>query len=162
MNIAENMQVCAGFGPVDMMTAANSGDWVSMKNHSHLTVILFKGVGTAGEDPILKLQQATAVAGTAAKDLLFTTIYTKAGTLTSIGTFTKVIQAAATSFVDATHAEVAAIYLIEVNAEDLDVAGGFDCVQASVADVGIAAQLGACLYILSEPRYAPPLSAIVD
>jgi len=164
MKFVEEHQICAGFNPVDMNTGANNGDWVSMKLYNHLTCILFKGIGTAGEDPIFKMQQATAVAGTAAKDLLFTTIYFKAGTLTSIGEFTKVVQAAATSYVNAVHAEVAAIYVVEFNAEDLDTEGGFDCVQASVADIGAGAnpQLGACLYILSEPRHTPPPSAIVD
>jgi hypothetical protein len=164
MRLAEVCQIAAGFGPVDMNTAANNGDWVSMKNYQHLTVLFFKGVGTAGDDPILKLQQAKDVAGDSVKDLLFTEIFVKAGTLTSIGEFTKVTQAAATQYTNATHAEVAAIYAVEIDAEMLDSDGGFDCVQASVADVsgGANPQLGALLYILSEPRHTPPPSAIVD
>ena len=91
-------------------------------------------------------------------------IYTKQGTLTAVGTFTHNTQAAANTYTDATSAELAAIWVIELDGADLDATGGFDCVQASVADVGGNAQLGCLLYILTEPRYAQEVtpSAIVD
>lgn len=162
----ENHQLVAGIIPVDLATAANNGDWVSLKLYGHVTCVLYTAAGTAGDDPIFKMQQATAVAGTSAKDLLFDTIYTKAvvGTAqTSIGQFTKVTQAAATSYTDATHAEIQKIYVVEFDAEDLDTENGFDCIQMSVADVGAGgAQIGCGFYILSDPRYTPPPSAIVD
>lgn len=162
-NFVENNQLVAGIIPIDLATGANNGDWVSLKNYRHVTCVLYKAAGTAGDDPIFKIQQATAVAGTAAKDLLFDTVYVKSGTLTSVGTFTKVTQTAATSYTDATHAEVQAIYVVEFDAEDLDAENGFDCIQMSVADVGAGgAQIGCGFYILSNPRYTPPQSAIVD
>ena len=54
--------------------------------------------------------------------------------------------------------------MIDVLAEDLDIDNGFDCLRASLADVGVVAQLGAMPYLLHEPRYAsdPLPSAIVD
>jgi hypothetical protein len=160
---AEEAQLAAGFVPVNLATAANDGDWVSLKNYRHLAVIVFKGAGTAGEDPTITMEQATAVAGTSAKALLFTTLYVKQGAdLFAIGTFTKVIQAAAATYTNGTLAEEQAILVIEFNAEDLDVEGGFDCVRARIADVGTSSQIGGILYLLSGPRYAPPLSAIVD
>ena len=160
----ENNQLVAGIIPVDFNTGANNGDWVSLKNYRHVACVLYMAAGTAGDDPIFKMQQATAVAGTGVKDLLFDTVYTKAGTQTSTGTFTKVTQAAATSYTDATHAEIQKIYIVEFDAEDLDAENGFDCIQMSVADVsgGANPQIGCGFYILSNPRYAPPLSAIVD
>jgi hypothetical protein len=43
---------------------------------------------------------------------------------------------------------------VEVNASDLDVANGFDCFRASVADPGAAGtQYAGMLYILDKPRY---------
>jgi hypothetical protein len=164
MRLIEQMQIVAGFGPVDMQTAANDGDWVSLKNYNHVAVVLFKAAGTAGDDPTLTLEQATGVAGTGAKALTFTTIHTKQGTLTSVGTFTKVTQAAAATYTDATSAEVAAIWVVEFDAQDLDVEGGFDCIRARVADVGGNAQLGCLFYLLSEPRYSQAIlpSAIID
>lgn len=161
--LADELQIAAGFVPVNMASGANDGDWVSMKFYRHLTVVLFKGAGTAGEDPTITMEQATAVAGTSAKALTFTTIYKKQGAdLFTIGQFTKVTQAAAATYTDGTLAEEQAIVLIEFNAEDLDVEGGFDCVRARVADVGNSSQIGGLLYILSGPRYTPPQSAIVD
>lgn len=159
----ENNQLVAGIIPVDLAGGANAGDWVSLKQYGHVTCVLYKAAGVAGDDPIFKIQQATAVAGTSAKDLLFDTVYTKTGTLTSVGQFTKVTQTAATSYTDATDAEKQAVYVVEFDAEDLDVENGFDCIQMSVADVGSGgAQLGCGFYILSNPRYTPPPSAIAD
>jgi len=159
----EQAQLVAGFVPVNLATAANSGDYVSLKNYRHVAIVFFKGEGTAGDDPTLTVQQASAVAGTGAKALNFTTVYTKQGAdLAAVGGFTKVTQTAGNTYTDATSAEVQAIWVVEFNAEDLDSEGGFDCVTASVADVGTNAQIGALLYILSEPRFTPPPSAIVN
>jgi len=49
--------------------------------------------------------------------------------------------------------------VIGFDADDLDVSSGFTHVQASVADVGSNAQVGACLYLATEPRYA---AAVAD
>lgn len=160
--LVERTQICAAFGPVDLSAAANSGDWVSLKDFDSCAIIFFKGAGTAGDDPTLTLLQATDVAGTSSKALDFTRIDVKQGTLTALGAFTTVTQAAANTYVDLTSAESAGIYVIEIRADELDVANGFDCVQFSVADVGTNAQLGAALYLLRGSRYNPPLSAIVD
>jgi hypothetical protein len=52
-----------------------------------------------------------------------------------------------------------------IDAADLDVTGGYDCVGVTAADTGAArAQLGCMLYILTGPRHASSTlpSAIVD
>jgi len=161
---AEQFNIASAFVPVDMQTV-QSGDWVSLKGYGKVVCLLFKAAGTAGDDPVITLSQATAVAGTGTKNLTFRHLHSKAGTLTSVGTWTAVDKGSATAtYTDATHAEVQAIYAIEINAEDLDVSGGFDCVQMSVADTGGNAQLGCGLYLLCDPRYpqATVQSAIVD
>lgn len=165
MRLAETLGIVPAIVPVDLAAAAADGDWVSLKNYGHVAIVVFKGAGTAGEDPDISVQQATAVAGTGAKDLTFTDIYVKQGTLTAEGEFTLVEQAASATFsADATSAEEQAVYVIEFDAEDLDVSNGFDCIRVRVADVGVGAQLGCALYLLSEPRYGgePLPSAIVD
>ena len=163
---AETHQVVSGVVPVDLSTAANDGDWVSLKGYGKLIVIMFKAVGTAGDDPTVAFQQATAVAGTGAKDLTkITEVWKKQGTvLTATGTYTKATQTAAASYVDLTSAELAAIYIFEIDAEELDADNDFDCVRARIADVGTNAQLGSILYILADPRYpeATVDSAIAD
>lgn len=164
MRLIEQLQICSGFVPVDLQTAANTGDYVSLKNYKHLTVVFFKAAGTAGDDPTLALTQATDVAGTGVKALTFTELFVKQGTLTAIGEFTKVTQSAAGSYTEATSAESQAIWVVEIDAEDLDIANGFTCVKAAVADVGTNAQLGCLLYFLSEPKYNQEIlpSAIID
>ena len=42
--------------------------------------------------------------------------------------------------------------LLDVKADDLDVAGGFDCLQLIVADTGSNAQLGSAIYLLYGPK----------
>jgi hypothetical protein len=163
-NFCEVNNIVGGFVPVDMQTAANTGDYVSLKNYNRCVIVLFKAAGTNGDDPTITLTQATDVAGTSVKNLsTITKIYTKQGTLTGVGTWTVVTQAAAATYTDTDSAENQAIWAIEVKAEDLDVSNGFDCLKAAVADVGGNAQLGCMFYIMCEPRYAGPLpSAIID
>lgn len=143
----------AGFVPVDMSAGANAGDWVSMENYRRLEIILFKGAGTAGDDPTITVQQATASDGTGAKALNFTVVYEKVGTLNAVTAWTRQTQSAGNTYQNTASAESQAIIVVEIDAAMLDADNGFTFVQASVADVGTNAQVGAILYRLSEPRY---------
>src|SRR3990167_868645 len=142
-DIVHNMDIVSGILPLDLQTA-RAGDYVSLKNYSACAIVFFKGAGTAGDDPILDLDQAKDVAGTSVKAAsIIDLIYKKQGTLTAVGTFTKVTQTAADTFAaDATSAEEEAIYVIIVDPAKLDVDNGFDCIRANIADVGGNAQLG--------------------
>jgi hypothetical protein len=152
----EGNQIISAFDPVDMSAAANNGDWISLKNYGRVVVVLFKKAGTAGDDPVFTLKQATDTAGTGAKALNFTTVYSKVGDLTAAGqnSFTKVTQAAANTYTDATSAENPAILVVEILAQDLDADGGFNAVQLSVPDVGANAQIGCGFYLLLDPTFA--------
>lgn len=160
----EKCQIVGGGVPVALNTAGLTGDIVSMKNYGRCAIVFFAAAGTAGDDPTLTVQQCKSVAGSSAKALDFTRIDVKQGTLASIGQFSKVSQAAANTYTEATSAEAQKIWVIDVKAEDLDVDNGYDCIQASIGDVGTNAQLGCLLYILHEPRYSvdPLPSAIAD
>ncbi|MFC5353549.1 hypothetical protein [Azospirillum himalayense] len=159
----EKTQVVSGFVPVSM-TSAQTGDYVSLKDYGRCAIVFFAAAGTAGDDPTITLTQAQDVSGTGVKALNFTRIDVKQGTLTSVGTFTTVTQAAGNTYTDATSAEVQKIWVIDVMAEDLDIANGFDCLKAAISDVGTNAQIGCMLYFMHEPRYASGTlpSAIVD
>lgn len=163
LHILEKLQIVGGFVPVDMSAAANTGDYVSLKNFGRCAIVFFKAAGTAGDDPTLTLTQAQDVSGTNVKNLTFTRIDAKQGTLTGIGQFTKITNADH-DYTEATSAEAQALWVIDIAAEDLDFAGGFDCLKAAVADVGSNAQLGSLLYLLHEPRFItdPLPSAIAD
>lgn len=149
----EEHQIQMAIVPVDLQTAANNGDWFNLKHFQKVVILLIKAIGTAGQDPIFRLQQATSAAGAGAKDLLFTTIWSKVGTQTAIAQFTKTTQAAATSYVDAVSAEAESLIAVEVQAEELDADGGFTHVRLDIADVGGNAQLGAAIYIGCYPRF---------
>lgn len=164
----EKCNIAQGFLPVNMQTGANAGDWVSLKNYRKCAIVFFKAVGTAGDDPTITVEQATDVSNSQsdAKALNFTRVDKKqaASNLLAVGTFTKVTQASGNTFTHADLAEQAAIIVIDIDEQMLDVDNGFDCIRASVADIGTNAQLGAMLYILHEPKFVtdPLPSAIAD
>lgn len=166
MYLTEEFQIAEGFLPVDLAVAGASSDWVSLKLYDHCTFVFFGAVGAAGEPPTLTLQQAQDVAGTGAKALNFTRINVKqaAVNLQGTGQFTKVTQAAANTYTSAANGDKAKLWILEIEAQDLDKINGFDCVRVTIADVGATAQLAAALFLLSGSRYAQqfPPSAIVD
>ena len=165
----ETMMIVPAIRPVDLQDGANNGDFVSLKNYAHCAVVFHSAVGTGGDDPTINLNQATDVSGTSSKSLsVIDTIYVKqaATSLASTGQSSKVTQSAAATYTEATSAEQEALWVVEFDADELDVDNGFDCVQLTVADIGSNAQLGAAYYILTQPRFpaAPEnmLSAIGD
>jgi len=145
----------AAWQPLDLQTA-REGDWVSLKNAGGVDILVFKGAGTDGDDPTFTFEQATVVAGTDAKNLAVIDQYWQkeaATDLTGTGTWTRVTQtAAATVAPGDPSAQDVAMYLFTIDADQLDVDGGFDCVRISCSDVGGNAQLGCAIYILRELR----------
>lgn len=163
-NLADELQIAVGFVPSDLAAAAQSGDWISMKSFRHCAVLVVKAAGSVSEPATLTLEQASDVSGSGAKALNFTRADVKRGAdLQTQGQFTRLTQTAANTLaMDGTAGNTQVMALVEVNDEDLDVEGGFDCVRAKFADVGTTAQLGTIIYILSGPRYTPPPSALTD
>jgi hypothetical protein len=151
MKLVENFCIEAGAVPLDTTGAAVTGDYVSMKDYRHLTIIIQQGAW-AGGTPAVTLKQATAVAGTGEKALSFSKRWTKVA-LTGT-TFT---ETAVTSDTFNLPATANTMNVLEIDAEDLDVANGFDCVRLGIATPGANADLISATYILSEPRYAQAL-----
>lgn len=163
MRLVEEMQVVGNVVPVDVAAAAMGGDWVSLKNYRHVSIVLSKAAGGAAENATVTIQQASDVAGTGVKALNFTTFYRKEGAdLTTVGTFTKVTQASGNTFT--ADGDSQGLYVLDFEADDLDADGGFDCVRLSIADVGVTAQLACAVYLLTKPRFIQESipSAIVD
>jgi hypothetical protein len=160
----ESHDIVVGQVPI-ALGSARTGDTVSMKNWGRCTVVFVGDIGTANEDVTLGLQQCSSVAPSNAKNLTFTRVDTKQGTLSSVGTWTKVTQAAGATYTNTDAGGQQKLWVVEVLVEDLDVDNGFDCLYATTTDAGTAATgLGCLLYILSEPRYGKEggVSAIVD
>ncbi|MBX3579905.1 MAG: hypothetical protein KF723_22105 [Rhizobiaceae bacterium] len=148
----EKVQPAPGFVPVNMATGANTGKRFDMKNHGRCAVIFFKGAGNSAEDPTITLLQHNAADGGTSKALNFTRVDRKQGTLTSVAEFTTTNPDAGNTYTNSTLSE-AAIVVIDIKAEDLDIDGGFQWISANVADVGTNAQVGCVLYCPHEPRY---------
>lgn len=167
----EKNNIVEGFPPRDLSAAANNGDYVSLKHYGRVVVVFASGVGTNGDDPTVVFQQAQDVAGTGAKDLDPNPrkAYKKQAATNLAGTGAWSSASGDLSGNDLTNtdaAEQALIWAVEIAADELDVDNGFDCIRATVADVGNNAQPGYLFYLMLDARHtATPtamLSAIVD
>jgi len=169
--LLESINIVVGTPPADFNSDQN-GDYVSLKGYDGCLVVVTKAAGTAGDDFVLKLTQATAVAGTSDKALNINHVYAKVGTQTGVSTFTKYSGTAASS-VDTVSAfgtdlaadSVEALFVIDVRANDLDVDNGFDCIRYvhEGDDVGNSTY-ATVHYILYGARYPQPspIAAITD
>lgn len=162
MRFLDTHQVVPVIMPVNLATAANSGDWISLAKFRRVAFIVVAAIGAAAEDIVVTVRQATTAAGGGAKDLLgIDRVWTKQGAdLAAIGAFTKVSQTAAATYTSDTGGETANLYVVEIDAEQLDVTNGFDFVTLNIADTGTTAKLGCVIAILSEPRGSANVSAI--
>lgn len=142
----------AGFTPVNTQTGANTGKRVCLRNCDGVTVVVYKGAGTANDDPVITLNEHTAAtSGTSQVLATMTKYYMKQETtLDGDETWTEVTQAAGSTITfNATSAESEAIYVIDVNSSELS--AGFDYISVDMADTGAAgSQLGCILYILHD------------
>jgi hypothetical protein len=135
-------------GAVDLQSA-QTGIRVNMEGVQGVTIVIVKGIGTAGDDPTYTLQEHTAyTGGTSANLVEIDHWYIKSDTTAFDGaeTWTKTTQTAAATATDATWAETDTLIVIEVAASALS--DGYTHLSVNVGDVGSNAQLGAILYIL--------------
>jgi hypothetical protein len=145
------IDVSAGVAPLDLQTA-RTGNRVSLRNADGCLILVFKGAGTAGDDPTLTLKQHTASSsGTSANLAVIDHYYLKSETtLDGDEQWTKVTQTAAATIADpggaGTSAEEQQIIAIPVQAPQLS--DGYSYISLDVADTGTNAQLGAVLYLL--------------
>ena len=153
LHLLDKVDIVSGIVPINI-GSARSSDVISMKNHGRCAIVLHKAAGSASEDPTITVLQASSVAPSNAKAVNFTDVYTKQGTLSSVGTWTKTTQAAGNTYTNATASENEAVWVIDIPADALDVDNGFDCLQVTIADAGSVNQLASLTFILHEPRYA--------
>ena len=160
----EDVQIVSGILPVDLSGTDNDGDWINLHKYGSVMIVFFKSTGTSGQDPVLTLEQAKDINGLDSKGLNFGIVHTKVGTLTSVGTYTKVEQTPASTFTGAGSAELQALFVVIVDTPELDINGGYKTLRATIADVGANAQLGCVLYLVNQPRESKDIldSCIVD
>ena len=164
--LVESVNIVPAFAAVVADTDTNqTGDYVCLKNYGKLGVLYAKAAGSNTDIPTLTVYQATTTAGVGAKvATVVHTIYLKqtATTLTATPLFTETAQTLASTVVgDATADTDTMLEYFEINAEDLDVDNGFDCVRVDVANAASAGAQYACLlYLLLDPKY--PGAVAVD
>lgn len=144
--IAERVQFEAGVAPIDITGAGADGDWVSMAHGRRLGILILTGTWAGGTSAVT-LQQATSNAGAGAKALTPTEYFIKTGN----GAASPWVR---TAIVAGTFNLSAAqkVILIEVDATELDVNGGFTHVRARVATPGANADLVAIAYVWIDLR----------
>jgi hypothetical protein len=153
----EDVAVVNVVPPIDANDAALTGDWVSMKNAGHATIIINCGAGW-GSAGAVTLTQATAVAGTGTKALAFSYMWTNVADITAS---TLVKTAVTSNTFNLSTSAAGSIYIIEVEADTLDADNDFDVLGFSLADPG-AAGLVSVTTILSSTRFLNLPDALVD
>lgn len=160
--ISEVSDLVIGAVPVDLQAAALNGLFFNLKNCDGLNAILVAAIGTAGDDPVISLEQAKDASGTDAKSLNIYKVDYKVGA-TGFNSTTDLWQNVSTidrdnpvvsydsAAVDG--AENALVLSTYIRQTDLDIANDFTHVRLNCADVGANAQLGAILYIPSGRAY---------
>lgn len=144
--LMEKANIKSVAGPVDLNTAAVTGERVSMKNCNRIAFVVNMGDSTSATAVTFTLKQHTAASSGSSKVLAVTNPYfVKAGAATK---FTKVEPTSATSAYDltSTFADEPGMVVLEVLAEDLDVNNGYAWVSLDIADSG-AAKIGSVLAI---------------
>ena len=167
MNINARLdeQVTPVVAAAGLLLTSTLGDttYVSMKGHSRATIIITIADGTTVTGSTITLKQATAVAGTSEKALAFTrmlanTDYAASKALTETTVTSNTFTTQTTNSKDS-------CYVIDVKAEDLDVANGFDCFRVDGTGHAATASRGCVvLYLLYGKRYSgtTPVEAAAD
>lgn len=133
-----------------LTTTVGDTTYVSMKNYARVSIVIDVTNATAVTGGTVTLKQATSVAGTNEKPLAFTRMLAN----TDVGAGQALTETAVTSntFTTDTTNSKRLRYVIDVPAEDLDIANGFDCLRADVT--GMASATGQVSYTLYGARYA--------
>lgn len=143
---------------VALTGAGGDAAYVSLKNFRRVTIVIDILNGTTVTGTVVTLKQATAVAGTGEKALAFSRMLAN----TDVAAAQTMVETAVTSDTFTTNTTNAKRlrYIIDVEASQLDVANGFDCLRVD-ADSGVNST-GLVSYILLDGRYSPALSPMAD
>lgn len=158
-------QVTPVVGAIGLLLTSTLGDtdYVSLKSHSRVQIIIAIADGTTVTGSTITLKQATDVAGTSEKALAFTRMLAN----TDLSASKNLTETAVTSntFTTQTTNSKDSLYIIDVKAEDLDLANGFDCIRVDGTGHAATSSRGAIvLYNLYGKRYsgATPENAVAD
>ncbi len=158
-------QVTPVLAAAGLLLTSTLGDttYVSLKGHRGCMILISIADGTTVTGSTITLKQATAVAGTSEKALAFTrmlanTDYAASKALTETAVTSNTFTTQTTNSKDS-------FYVIDVQASDLDVANGFDCIRVDGTGHAATSSRGcAVIYLLYGKRYSnsTPVQAIAD
>lgn len=151
MRLDEQAYLVQATSAVALTSTAGDGAYVSMKNYARCCIILDVTNATTVTGGTITLKQATAVAGTGEKALAFTRMLAQTDVATNGQGMTETTVSSNTFTTDATNSKRLR-YVMDVRAEDLDMANGFDCVRLD--STGMANAVGSVVYILYGARYS--------
>lgn len=148
-------QVTPVVAAVGLLLTSTLGDttYVSMKNYRKCQIIIVIADGTTVTGSTITLKQATAVAGTGEKALAFTRMLSNVDYAAS----KTMVETAVTSntFTTQTTNSKDSVYIIDVDADSLDTANGFDCIRVDGTGHAATASRGCVvLYNLYGARYS--------
>jgi hypothetical protein len=144
--------IVAGIAPVNLATAATTGNRVSLRNAGGVSIVAFVGAAASGTEALeFDVQQHTAASGGTTADLnVVDHYYTKLeATLDGDETWTKTTQSAASEVpIIAGDRDKQGILVIEIDAAMLS--DGYTHVSLTCTDPGTVERLGGVLYILRD------------
>ena len=127
VNARLDEQVQTVVAAAGLLLTSTLGDttYVSMKNFARARITIVIADGTTVTGSTITLKQATAIAGTSEKALAFTRMLAN----TDYAASKTMVETAVTSntFTTQTTNSKDSVYIIDVDASDLDIANGFDC-----------------------------------
>lgn len=162
VNARLDEQVTTVVAAAGLLLTSTLGDttYVSMKNYARCQIIITIADGTTVTGSTITLKQATAIAGTSEKALAFTRMLAN----TDYAASKTMVETAVTSntFTTQTTNSKDSVYIIDVDASDLDVANGFDCLRVDGTGHAATASRGCTVvYNLYGAKYSGA-SAIAD
>ena len=153
--LVDSAKIVTGLAPITPSTS--TPDYVSLKDYQHFTAIIMVDNGNTVTGSAITLKQATAVAGTGEDVLAFTKVWRNVDTAAG-DALTEAAVTSNTFTTDTTNAKNL-LYVIEVDASELNTSAGYDCIRVGTGDA--ANTVLSVTYILSNPRYAGSVSTPV-
>lgn len=132
-----------------------NGAAISLKGWDHCTIILWTGTW-AGDTNAVTVTQDVSVTPTSPQALVFTEYYTNAAN-TGSSTLAQ-IACAGTFDMDTSNA----VYVIEIDGDELDTLNRYDCLSVVVTDAVKHDNPYAALYVLTKGRHRGAPGTIMD
>jgi len=155
VNARLDEQVQTVVAAAGLLLTSTLGDttYVSMKNFARARITIVIADGTTVTGSTITLKQATAIAGTSEKALAFTRMLAN----TDYAASKTMVETAVTNntFTTQTTNSKDSVYIIDVDASDLDIANGFDCFRVDCTGHAATASRGcAVIYDLYGAKYS--------